>query len=123
MVWDTDNNGLIDSLELFSGLAIFSDTKIEDKIRCNSHVSAVLFDVFDFNEVEWLEIIELEFLIYCYISASFKMFSIPNEIINEEIEFFVRELFPAVSKITVADLIKKGKENHKIKEFFELLKG
>ena len=34
VVWDTDNNGLVDSLELFSGLAIFADTKIDDKIRC-----------------------------------------------------------------------------------------
>lgn len=34
VIWDTDNNGLIDSLELFSGLALFSDSKNEDKIRC-----------------------------------------------------------------------------------------
>ena len=34
VIWDTDNNGLIDSLELFSGITLFSDTKIEDKIRC-----------------------------------------------------------------------------------------
>lgn len=36
VIWDTDNNGLIDSLELFSGITLFSDTKIEDKIRCKS---------------------------------------------------------------------------------------
>ena len=24
VIWDTDNNGLIDALELFSGIAIFS---------------------------------------------------------------------------------------------------
>ncbi len=34
VIWDTDNNGLIDSLELFSGICIFSDTKFDDKIRC-----------------------------------------------------------------------------------------
>jgi hypothetical protein len=34
VIWDTDNNGLIDSLELFSGIILFSDTKFEDKIRC-----------------------------------------------------------------------------------------
>ncbi len=36
VIWDTDNNGLIDSLELFSGLALFSDSKNEDKVRCIS---------------------------------------------------------------------------------------
>ena len=34
VIWDTDNNGLIDSLELFAGLIIFSDSKFEDKFRC-----------------------------------------------------------------------------------------
>lgn len=34
VIWDTDNNGLIDSLELFSGIALFSNTKFEDKVRC-----------------------------------------------------------------------------------------
>lgn len=34
LLWDTDNNGLIDALELFAGLMIFADSKAEDKIRC-----------------------------------------------------------------------------------------
>lgn len=34
VVWDVDKNGLIDALELFSGLILFSDSKFEDKIRC-----------------------------------------------------------------------------------------
>ena len=33
-IWDTDNNGLIDALELFAGLIIFADSQAEDKIRC-----------------------------------------------------------------------------------------
>jgi hypothetical protein len=34
----------------------------------------------------------------------------------------VRELFAETPKIIVADLIKKGKENQRIRDFFELLK-
>ena len=33
-IFDTDHNGLIDSLELFAGLILFSDSKAEDKIWC-----------------------------------------------------------------------------------------
>lgn len=33
-IWDTDNNGLIDALELFSGLILFAEAKFEEKIRC-----------------------------------------------------------------------------------------
>lgn len=58
VIWDTDNNGLIDSLELFSGICIFSDTKFDDKIR-------FLFDLFDFNELESLSPTDIEFMIYC----------------------------------------------------------
>ncbi len=36
VIWDTDNNGLIDSLELFSGLCLFCDSKNDDKIRCKN---------------------------------------------------------------------------------------
>lgn len=35
VIWDTDNNGLVDSLELFSGISIFSSAKFDDKVRCN----------------------------------------------------------------------------------------
>jgi len=34
-IWDTDDNGYIDALELFSGLVVFAESKFEDKIRCN----------------------------------------------------------------------------------------
>lgn len=36
-IWDTDNNGMIDALELFSGLVIYAEAKFEEKIRCNTH--------------------------------------------------------------------------------------
>jgi len=37
-IWDTDDNGYIDALELFSGLVVFADSKFKDKIRCTSLV-------------------------------------------------------------------------------------
>jgi hypothetical protein len=47
--------GLIDALELFAGIIIFSDSKAEDKIRCINiyefMIIIVLFDLFDFNEI------------------------------------------------------------------------
>jgi hypothetical protein len=97
VIWDTDNNGLVDSLELFSGISIFSDTKFDDKVRCTTAINIVLFDIFDFNEVDML---------YCCISAAYKVFSINNEIDSGELATFVGNKFANSSKITVADLIK-----------------
>ena len=33
-VWNTQGNGVVDALELFSGLILFSDAKADEKIRC-----------------------------------------------------------------------------------------
>ena len=44
-IWDTDENGYIDSLELFSGLTLMSNSEFEKKIECKlvSHFSLVSF--------------------------------------------------------------------------------
>lgn len=55
-MWDTDNNGNIDALELFCGLILFSEAKFEDKIR-------FLFDIFDFNNLNSLAMIDLEYML------------------------------------------------------------
>jgi microtubule-associated protein-like 5 len=65
-IFDVNNNGkynlsaiyilgIVDALELFTGLIVFSDSKIEDKIK-------FLFDLFDFNEILSLSLMDLEFL-------------------------------------------------------------
>lgn len=106
VIWDTDNNGLIDSLELFSGISIFSKAKLDDKVRCKPTFKLVLFDIFDFNEVEVLSAVDIEFLLYSCISASYKVFSIVSDIDTQELANFVLNKFENPHKITVADLIK-----------------
>lgn len=36
IIWDTDSNGLIDGLELFSGLILISDCSVDEKLKCTS---------------------------------------------------------------------------------------
>jgi hypothetical protein len=43
-------------LEIFSGIIIFADAKADDKIR-------FLFDLFDFNEIQTVSLLDLEFMI------------------------------------------------------------
>jgi len=109
--WDTDNNGLIDSLEVFSGMCIFSNTKFDDKIRCifyiyilfiffitltnnnNKKKKKVLFDLFDFNELESLSSVDIEFMIYSCLSATYKIFSISTELNIEELAIETEKIF------------------------------
>ncbi|EGR27898.1 hypothetical protein IMG5_187420 [Ichthyophthirius multifiliis] len=115
VIWDTDNNGLIDSLELFSGITLFSDTKLEDKIR-------FLFDLFDFNELDSLALVDIEFMIYCCISATYKIYSISQEIYAEEIAAFVNKNFSIDVRINVVKLLQNSKQCQEIQEFFSIIK-
>ena len=54
---DQNSNGLIDSIEIFTILCIFSDCREEDKML-------FLFDVFDFNGRGWLEAADIEFMMF-----------------------------------------------------------
>ena len=51
-MWDSDSNGMVDCLELFTVLILFSDGRVEDKVR-------FLVDLFDFNGNGYLEEVDL----------------------------------------------------------------
>ena len=61
--------GLIDALEIFCGLIIFSDSKAEDKIR-------FLFDLFDFNEIQSISLMDLEFMLFSVLIATSKIYGL-----------------------------------------------
>lgn len=105
-VWDEDKNGLIDALELFSGLILFSEAKFEDKIRCKQNLTWVLFDLFDFNELNSLSMIDVEFMLNCCISSTYKIHSITTELNEEELAKFVKDNFEDDSRINISQLIK-----------------
>lgn len=56
-IWDTNNNGLINALELFSGLIVFAESNFEEKAR-------FLFDLFDFNELNSLNLVFFDEIIF-----------------------------------------------------------
>jgi|JI6StandDraft_1071083.scaffolds.fasta_scaffold02441_12 hypothetical protein len=70
--------------------------------------NTVLFDIFDFNEVDVLSAVDVEFLLYCCISAAYKVFGITSEIDTNELAAYVASRFINSNNITVADLIKYG---------------
>jgi len=111
VIWDTDDNGLIDALELFSGLILFADAKFEDRIRCKKNAwkilsDLVLFDIFDFNELYSISVIDLEFMIHSCLSSTFKIYSIGEEINEEEISEFVMETFIEDTRLNISQLLK-----------------
>jgi microtubule-associated protein-like 5 len=114
-IWDTDNNGLINALELFSGLIIFAESKFEEKAR-------FLFDLFDFNELNSLSLIDLEFLLLSCANATYKILKIQFEVNEEEISEFLNNFFAEDSRVNISQLLKWCLKTKEIFEFFTLIK-
>mmetsp|Transcript_18083 Transcript_18083/g.30860 ORF Transcript_18083/g.30860 Transcript_18083/m.30860 type:complete len:119 (+) Transcript_18083:189-545(+) len=74
---DSSGNGLIDGIELFTILAILSESRFEDRFR-------FLFEIFDMNQRGYLEEVELQFLMFTVLSALVKVYEIGSE--SPEIE-------------------------------------
>lgn len=93
---------------------MFSDAKFEDKIRCNSFLYdcignndlLVLFDLFDFNELNSLSPIDVEFMIYCSLVSIFKIYSISSEINEDDINKFVMSSFSEDIRVNISQLLK-----------------
>ena len=121
---DHDANGVIDAIEVFTILAIFSDSRLEDRFR-------FLFEIFDFNERSWLEEIDLHFMIYTVINCIVKIFNLPTDGIEfedsvgkrayDQLLQYIATQFPVDFRINCANLIQWQGETLEIKEFFNFV--
>jgi len=115
VIWDTDNNGLIDALEFFSGLIIFSDSKFEDKIR-------FLFDIFDFNELGSITPLDIEFMLYSIVVSTFKVYSISSDVNDEELASYVKKEYPDENRINIMQMLKWCSTSQEVNDFFAIIK-
>lgn len=75
---------MVDGLELFSCLIIFSDSKYEDKIK-------FIFDLFDLNDINILSKVDIEFMIHSILKSTFRLYGNYNEISFNDIKMFVND--------------------------------
>lgn len=61
-------------------------------------------------------------MIYCCMSATFKIYSISSEINNEELSAFSSKYFGTENRLTVVELIKSAKASSEIADFFTIIK-
>ena len=91
-IWDSENYGLLDAFEIFSGLIIFAKAPFEDKLR-------FLFEIFDMNETGIMDLTELEFLLNTSVFSLFKIKNIKEEVDEDEISSFVEKNFVNDTKL------------------------
>ena len=77
---------------------MFSDSQAEDKIR-------FLFDLFDFNEVQNISLMDLEFMIQSILIATSKIFNLGQDISDQELVELVRRNFQEGSRVSCPQLL------------------
>lgn len=122
IIWDTDENGLIDALELFSGLTLMSSSTFDEKINCSKQGYLVLFHLFDFNEVGCLSLTELEFMLDCCMLSVFKIYDVKSDIERDEVSDFICNNFSDDTEISKKRLFTWCCKCHEIQSFFKILK-
>lgn len=66
----------------------------------------VLFDLFDFNELNSLSLIDLEFMFISCCNATYKIFGSNSEVVEEEISTFLGNFYTEDSRINISQLLK-----------------
>jgi len=112
-IWDTANLGKVNAFELFAGLVTFADAKAEDKLL-------FLFDLFDFNGLQSITLMDCEFAIQMVLSSTAKIFGFQEESYDAEISQLVRSFFPHGATISSAQILRFSAESPQVKTFFAL---
>ncbi|CAI2382974.1 unnamed protein product [Moneuplotes crassus] len=100
VIWDKDSKGLIDAIQLFSILCLYSKGRIEDKCR-------FLLNLYDFNQDNQILPLTLEFMLTMCMQGICKLFNIDIlEEYTEEIQKFIEENYPREVDIPFEELLK-----------------
>lgn len=81
-----------------------------------------MFDLFDFNELNCLASLDIEFMLTCSISSTYKIFSISYEVNDEEITKFVGNSFNDESSVNITQFIKWTSRSQEIIDYFTMIK-
>lgn len=110
-----NGDDLIDGLELFSCLIIFSEDAFVEKVK-------FLFDIFDFNDLNILSITDFEFMLNCIISSTFKILGVSSPLMKQPISRLCTKYFNRLTQINISHIISFSIECEEITEFFKIIK-
>jgi len=94
---------------------IFSDARAEDKIR-------FLFDLFDYNGIQSVSLMDLQFCIMCVLISTCKLWLIKENIKEVEVFDLIRQSFSEEDRITIAQILRWVAASDEVKSYFSILK-
>ena len=69
-------------------------------------VFIVLFDLFDFNEIQTLSLMDLEFCVQCVLISTGKIFGVAEDVSDMDVTNMMRTSFPEGGRITINQILK-----------------
>lgn len=87
-IWDYQKNELVDALEVFTAIILFADATLDQKTR-------FIFEIFDFNDLRSLSLIDIEFVLNCCVCSMLRIFRCDPELVRarKNIKFGVDQNF------------------------------
>ena len=82
----------------------------------------VIFDLFDFNQIQTISVIDLEFCIQCVLVSTSKIFDFGGDIQDTEITAFVRTSFQDGVRLTLPQVLKWSAISEEVRTFFMMFR-
>lgn len=117
VAWDLNNDGLIEALEVLSGLALFSSSVLEDRLQCTLYL--VLFSLFDFNLENSISRNDLQLLVYSSLNSAYKILGILEDITTHEVIQSVLHQFPSNIRIDYSQFVLFCRGNEALLQAFK----
>jgi hypothetical protein len=85
-------------------------------------LTIVLFDLYDFNELNSLSLVDLEFMFISCCNATFKIYSLNSEVDEDDVSHFLNNYFTDESRINISQLLKWCSKINEIREYFNIIR-
>lgn len=85
-VWDIKGRGMVDAIEMFAGLVVFSKIKYDYKVK-------FFFEIFDLNEEGSLTYEGLIFMLVNICNATYKVYQMNRTIPMRDVQLFLNEYY------------------------------
>ena len=70
-----------------------------------NNTNLVLFDLFDFNEIQSISLVDLEFCLQCVVISTSKIYEIGEDVSDQEVHQLVDTSFPRGARLSIIQLI------------------
>jgi hypothetical protein len=84
--------------------------------------SVVLFDLFDFNEIQTLSLLDLEFCVQCVLVSTGKIFGVAEEVSDMDVTNLMRQTFPEGARVTLNQVLKWSQKCEEVLNFFKIFR-